>query len=54
MLYDTIIRKIIFDIAGISATDSVIQDTTAPESIIIDLNSEVVDWEVKKLSPEDF
>ncbi|WP_063564810.1 hypothetical protein [Paenibacillus sp. O199] len=41
-------------VAGISAADPVIQDTTSPESIIIDLNSQVIDWEVKKLTPEEF
>lgn len=41
-------------VGGISSADPVVQDTTSPEAIIIDLNSQVVDWEVKQLSPEEF
>ncbi|MDT9719110.1 hypothetical protein QVE09_09370 [Paenibacillus sp. ClWae2A] len=42
-------------LAGVSTADPVIQDTTtSPESIILDLNSQVVDWEVTRLSPEEF
>lgn len=41
-------------VAGISAADPVIQEANSPESIIIDLNNEAIEWEVEKLSPDEF
>ncbi|MBR2566259.1 MAG: hypothetical protein IKE29_16805 [Paenibacillus sp.] len=41
-------------VSGISAANPVVQDATSPESIVIDLNNEVIDWEVEKLSPDEF